>query len=391
VRAEVDRVSERLAAVRALRSAGGWKDALANVKDVVVAANALHYDPLIAEAVYEQANLEFKTGDNIASEADLLAALVTADRGHDDHTRAKALLQLVHVVGTLGRRVSEGHLYARMAEAAIARLGDPPELRADLLTQHGNVTSLEEPARAIPMMVEALALREKVYGPDDADTAIARSALGGALYEADRYDEARAELEKARAQMIRALGDQHPALAYTLMSLGNVAVQQQKLDEAQTHYEQALAIRERAMGKDSPALGGLVHNLANILFQRERYAEALPMEQRALALMEKQYGATNPVLGAPLTQLGEILIGLDDPAGAVPPLERALALRSKEGSTVAESEKARTELRLADALWDSHGDRQRARKLAATARDRWTKAGENVAVAMASKWLAERR
>jgi tetratricopeptide (TPR) repeat protein len=386
VRAEIGRVGERLAAVRALRSSGGWKDALAQIKDVTAAATALHHDPLLAEALYEQANLENRNGDNTGAESDLLAALTAADRGGHDQFRAKAYVQLIYIVGVIGHRISEGRLYARLGEAAVARLGDPPELRADLLSQHGNLTAIEEPAKALPMLAEAVALKERAYGAGDADVAIARVNLGLSYFNNNQYDVARQQLTLARDQLVTALGAEHPTVVYALMGLGNLALDEGKLDEAQANYEQALAIRERVLGKDSADLGGLTHNLAYVMTQRGRWADALAMDRRALVLMEKKYGAENPVLGAPLTTIGEALLELRDPAGALPALERAWTLRSREGVTV--SDRSRTAFNLARALWDGGGDRKRARSLAVQARTGWTSTGETSGVELADTWLA---
>ncbi len=389
-RAAVDATRAELAGVRAQRSAGLWPQALPAARAVVERAERLGHAPLVAEALHEQGNLEAKTGALAAAEVTFERCATFAERGHHDLYRAKAYLQLVYVAGVLGRRGADGHRHARLAEAVIARLGDPPGLRADLLEQEGNVFLYAErdAARALPLLEQAVTLHERALGEGDVDVGTALLNLGNACVEQRQYARARAHFERAHATFERATGAGHPLVALALLGLGNVATEEGRLEDAQGYYEQALALRERLFGADSPELGGLLNNLGEVMLKRARWTEALALERRALVLMETKFGAGNPVLGHPLTGLGLALVETGAAADAIVPLERALALRAGTGGTA--DERAQTSFTLARALWAARRDRRRARTLATQASAGWREAGDDEAVARAEAWLAIR-
>ena len=65
---------------------------------------------------------------------------------------------------------------------------------------------------------------------------------GMALYRAGQYAEARPSLEKALAIREKVLGPEHPNTATSLNNLGALLQAQGKLAEAQPYYARALAI-----------------------------------------------------------------------------------------------------------------------------------------------------
>ena len=137
----------------------------------------------------------------------------------------------------------------------------------------------------------ALAIREKVLGPDDPETA-------SSIYELAVLDECRRSFRSAerlyeRALSIRekALGPDDPQTASSLEGLANVYCRGERLNEAERLYERALSIREKALGPDDPQTASSLEGLANVYCRGERLNEAERLYERALSIHEKTPGS----------------------------------------------------------------------------------------------------
>jgi hypothetical protein len=107
-------------------------------------------------------------------------------------------------------------------------------------------------------------------------------------------------------------------------------------------------------------------SLASVLLDDKKPREALAEAEAALAIAEKAPLRDPVVLSAALPTIGQAKVALRRPAEAIAPLERALTLRL---AAAAPADLGATRFALARALWESGGDRSRARALARAARD----------------------
>jgi len=138
----------------------------------------------------------------------------------------------------------------------------------------------------------------------------------------------------------------------------------------------------------------MVETLVNLghLYERVgRARESLALNERALAIAEKTLGPKHAMTAYALNAIGSARADLKDPAGAIAPLERALSIRETVG---APSERTRTRLNLAKALWMVGRERDRARRLGEQARQELLAATDKgpknaVDLAKVDKWLAE--
>jgi hypothetical protein len=126
-------VRERLAVVKGLQDAGRCEEGVALAEDVIVEATALDHPRLLAEALFLLGSLQTETADYEAAEKSLSEAAWTAEANRLDEIVARARTALVEVVGDKQARYEDGRMWARLAHAAIARLGREERLRADLL------------------------------------------------------------------------------------------------------------------------------------------------------------------------------------------------------------------------------------------------------------------
>src|SRR5262249_35240718 len=139
------------------------------------------------------------------------------------------------------------------------------------------------------------------------------------------------------------------------------------------YLNRALAIHEKVSGSESTAVAEALATLGALESSRNP-EKALVHLKRALAIQEKAFAADSPLIGLTLLDIGSAYLNLHQPQDAKPSLERAARLleSSKQDPVFL----ARARFRLAQALWETHSDRERAITLAQEARATLLKASK---------------
>jgi tetratricopeptide (TPR) repeat protein len=143
------------------------------------------------------------------------------------------------------------------------------------------------------------------------------------------YLEARPLFERALAIHEKVLGPEHP---YTAMSLNNLAILLENhgdLAGSRPLKERALAIYEKVLGPEHPYTARSLNNLAFLLKAQGDLAGSRPLYERALAIFEKALGPEHPDTATSIDNLAMLLEAQGDLAAARPLVERALAIREK--------------------------------------------------------------
>jgi tetratricopeptide (TPR) repeat protein len=179
-------------------------------------------------------------------------------------------------------------------------------------------------------------------------------------------------------------------VALTYNNLGTVKLDLKQYAEARRLLLVARGLWEKALGPEHPKVASVVQNLAKVDLEEGRTQAALAGFQRALALRRKALGPEHPKVVISLTLVGEATLRHHGARAALEPLEQAVALAAKVELPPVERSKAL--FALARALWESGGDRQRARALAQEAREGHGRSGR---LAEAERreveaWLAKR-
>jgi len=248
-------------------------------------------------------------------------------------------------------------MWATYAEVAIARLGgdDVREVnRLIWLAMNLQVTGsrLEE---AEGYARHGYELAKKTFGDGDYRVITPKEILANVLMAEDRMDEALLLHREVIAARARALGDDSPALFVSLANEG------QDLD-FMGHPGEALAIYRRALAKwKSSVWIRNAHDLAGQALRHQgQFADALVEDQAALAAATEPADRAQPLAGIGLDQLG-----LGHPREAIRFLEPAVtdAYRAEDFTEDAL-------YGLAQALWDSGGDKNRARECAIKLREK---------------------
>ena len=186
-----------------------------------------------------------------------------------------------------------------------------------------------ELAAARPLNERALAIREEVLGPEHSDTATSLNNLALLLQAQGELAAARPLNERALAIREKVLGPEHPDTANSLSNLANLLQAQGELAAARPLHERGLSIREKVLGPEHPRTATSLNNLAVLLQAQGELAAARPLFERALAIREKMLGPEHPSTATSLNDLAGLLQAQGDLAGARPLFERALAISEK--------------------------------------------------------------
>lgn len=213
------------------------------------------------------------------------------------------------------------------ALAVRERLDGPedPEV-ADTLVHLGAVAHLSGKGDAVPLFSRALAIREERLGSEHQDVADVLNNLGTALAARGRFDEAEATLRRGLAIQEKLWGERDPRVAKALHNLGGIAYYRGRTEEAERLMARALEIREAALPEDDLDLAGSREGMALLRQKQGRLAEAAALLGRLAATNERVYGPRHPQLARTLLNLGLVRkdLGEDDEARRL--FERALAI-----------------------------------------------------------------
>lgn len=249
------------------------------------------------------------------------------------------------------------------------------------LAPSGPVPSPADPAQLAPLFQQALADREKKFGPKSGETARSSSDLGLFLKTLGDNAAAVAPLEKAleidQSNASSAVSLDQENLAAVLLASGkrqaaydlfraaaqgpDPGVAARCLTElgaldppnAEAYYRLALQQQEKASGKDDRLIAVVLNDLGLALRAKEQNQPAEPLFRRALAIQEKTLGPDHPATASTLINLGSLL----QSNGQLEEAERLerRALRIFEQKLGPESTELATACtNLADLLWTKH-------------------------------------
>ncbi|KFE58909.1 tetratricopeptide repeat protein [Hyalangium minutum] len=329
VRARVDALQEQVDRLEVLLAAGKFKQGVARADELVPQVEPVGYAPLLARTLLLSAQLRSEAGDYKGAEERLHQTMTAAARGKDMATLARAWSARVSVVGYHMGRLQEA-LSLRPTVEQFVDLADDDRIRASALTNLGLVLiELGRYDEALRECEAALALREKVLGPEHPEVASSLSDLAIVFSKQGQYEKARQMAERVLAIREKVLGPEHPSVAAALNSLGAELWDLGRHEEARAAFARGLVLREKTLGPEHPAVASSLNNLGLVLGDLGRYEEAHAAAARALAIQEKALGSEHPDVAVALNNLGLSLLNLGRFEEARAPLVRGLAIREK--------------------------------------------------------------
>jgi len=335
LRERLRKLDAGLAQTRSVRLAGKYPEAQALAQTLVEEAKALGHAPTHARALRELGICLSQNQRPLEAIETLAHALVEAERGQADRTRALTTTLLAKRLAELGKH-DEARRLAAIVEALYERLAHPPygtPIRVELLWAHlesaeGNYDD------AIERLDHAIALATE-SGPDDSDMthavllSKAISDRGITTHEAGRATEALPFLQRALELRQELVGPDHPEIAGLHFNLGGVRFSRHENALAEIHFRRALEIRERALGPEHGALANTLTSLGAVAMRTKRVPEGLAYMRRGFDIMKKSLGADHPRLAIPLHNMALAHIRLEHFDEAKALVEQALELRRR--------------------------------------------------------------
>jgi tetratricopeptide (TPR) repeat protein/predicted Ser/Thr protein kinase len=242
-------VHESLAHVR--RLLGDYPAAAVHVDLAIASVRERHGDehPKLAAVLQSQALILTRIGDHDGAEAANREALRLTEQAYGpDSPRLAYMLNDLGVSACERGRFAEAEAnYRRAIDLRVASLGREHMLVTTVLYNLGSCLNkqVERRPEAAELFAEALAIRERLVGPE------------------------------------------HPKVAFPLIGLGDVAAEEGRLDDAEPYYLRALSIREASLGPEHPRVAFPLAALAELAIKRGTPAAAIDLAERALRLREK--------------------------------------------------------------------------------------------------------
>jgi serine/threonine-protein kinase len=215
---------------------------------------------------------------------------------------------------------------ARIDSALAGQPADQSELRSVFGAVYTNLGLYD---RAVPILRQALAQRQALYGPSHPAVAEVMDQLGAALMEQHKFDQAEPLLRDALAERRRLFGTRDTATAQSLDRMATLLQRRSDFAGAEPLFREALAIRRTVLGDSDYTVGSSLSDLGVLLYLRGAYDQAEPLDRRALAITTATRGANHPRTATMLHNLAQVEERLGRYAQAESLYRRALAIKRK--------------------------------------------------------------
>ena len=326
-RSMVDELRKTLARSKALHDGGKFKEAADVAKHTVEAAKTLDYRPIEAEALMRLGETQVFLQEAQPAVDTLRQATRAAEASGYDEIRARALAWMVGVLGEQLERPREALAIAEDAKAAIERLGGDPYIESILESGLGRMYGATgEYTKQLEHNERALAIRRKIFGEDDPNTANAYNNVGVALNGLGRYHEALAIHRKAQAIRTRVLGPDHPDAAMSAANVDSQYYDLGELEDALTYADAALTAAKRSLPAKHATILSSLSNKAGLLAELGRYDEAQITYDELFATLRAELPKSGRMARALANHAALVLVPTGRAKEALAQADRALAM-----------------------------------------------------------------
>jgi tetratricopeptide (TPR) repeat protein len=290
-----------------------------------------------------------------------------------EHPRvARSLNNLGLELRAQGRHEAALEAHRRALEIKRASLGEQHPGVVTTINHIGNVHfAMRELDEATADYERACELARAAWGTEHASRADCLSNLGAAAFLRGDLEEAAAHHEQALALRKRLLGPDHPDVATALNNLALAEAAAGRADAALAHHQQALTIKRSVLDPHHPSLARSLSNIGRLMLRLDSPRPALARFEEAREILSASLGPDHVELATVLTGIARARLALDERADALEPASRAVEILEQKGGSPIRVAEAR--FALARAL--PTGESERARTLAAAARETYAAAG----------------
>jgi tetratricopeptide (TPR) repeat protein len=348
-RRKANDLRKRAADAKALFDTGKKREAVVQMKGLIVEAELLGYKPLLGELLTSRAAFRGGAGFLPEGVTEAEEAVWTDLAAARDDLAAEAAINLVGMEGVYRARPAASARWSKLAQALLERAGGSHDLLWAWLLQNEAVIDMRSTPNegVLERLRRSIALKEKVLGP------------------------------------------QHPDVAHGLNSIAEALHRMGKNSDALSFNAQALRLFTKAYGPRSTEACAAGANRGEYLVALGRSDEALPILTEAVGCWATQNGPDSQFGAYPLTDLGLALLSLEHPrpVDAVRTLEHAL--RAREAHEPDPRLVAETRFAMAQALWTADSDRKRAVGLATKAAAAYARENDTANARTVTTWLGE--
>lgn len=324
----VEDIRNQLYEVDAMAATGRYEAAHELAEALRVRADELQFEPLRAQALLREGQLERELASYEAARDDLLHAYRAAIASHADEVTWAAAASLLSLTGHDLERHEDAEQWAQRARAWARRLGGgvPYDSR---IAAHVGVLRWRQ-GRLEEAMVQFERARQLLEDhPEDHGLEIAAAIANSASVasELGRHEDAERWQARVLESYMLLLGPDHPEVATALNTYGSIFHLQGELEEAQSHYRRAVEIRERTLGAAHPDTAALYNNLASVSLEMGQHDRARELASEALDRLGRGLPAQHPHLAAAHANLGAALLAQGELEEASDHYRRALEIR----------------------------------------------------------------
>lgn len=160
---------------------------------------------------------------------------------------------------------------------------------------------------ALPYHEKALAIREKILGPDDPAVAESLVNIGRVLRGMGKSAETQSLFERSLEIRMARFGEQHVDTAESLENLGRCLHELGDPAAGLPYIEKALSIVVDTLGQDNELVPEYHNNIAYCYYELARYSDALGHLEKALEINTRIWGTDHPHTALSHNNLGTVL------------------------------------------------------------------------------------
>ncbi len=329
-RAAVEELRRRWSRLDAAIRAGLVMESADAVDALLQDAEALGYEPLVAEAKLLAGSTASQLGDGARAAELLEAAFEHALATHHMQMQVWASVILVFAHGEQLRDLDESEQWGRQARALLRAYDYFPTAKRALETNLGAQAFRNRDYDAAKAHFEtALDLWVEAGLADALGAVGTRANLAIVARKNGDLERARDLLLEARSSVGSNLGPEHPMMGTLGNSLAMTYVELGEYGQAEALYRESIDQLSSQLGPDALPLVHPRNNLAEILIERGSFEAALEQLDRVLTIRRAETPGS-VLLVAPLCNRAEALLGLGRHDEARKELDAAQRLLTKD-------------------------------------------------------------
>jgi serine/threonine protein kinase/tetratricopeptide (TPR) repeat protein len=194
-----------------------------------------------------------------------------------------------------GNTVTAREILDKASKDIDTGLKTDPEVQAQMMDVMGRVYgNLGLDKQAEVLLRQAVDIRLRVLGPQDAQTLRSMVVLGWTLSKEGRYPEAEKLLRHTQEIQRRVFGPEHPDTLRSRLNLGSTLEREGRYAEAEKLERETLEIDRRVFGSEHPDTLKTINNLALTLNNEGHYTEAEKLQRETLEIRRRILGSEHP-------------------------------------------------------------------------------------------------